>query len=59
LDTLIAVMDFAGLNFEMQACGTDVCERGGKERVSKEKQKLKVSSLHLKWCICFFLDALY
>jgi len=52
-------MDFAGLNFEMQACGTDVCERGGKERVSKEKQKLKVSSLHLKWCICFFLDALY
>lgn len=59
LDTFIAMIDYAGLNFEMEACGTDVWEHNGKERVSKEKQKLKVSSVHFKQCICFFSDALY
>lgn len=51
--------DYAGLNFEIEACGTDVWERNGKERVFKEKQKLKVSSLFFKQWICFFSDDLY
>lgn len=49
------MLDYTGLNFEMEA----VWEHNGKERVSKEKQKLKVSLLHFKQCICFFSDALY
>lgn len=59
LDTFIAVTDYAELNFEIEACGTDVWERNGKERVFEEKQKLKVSSLFFKQCSYFFSDDLY
>lgn len=39
------------LNFGVAACGTYVRECNGKERISKEKQKLKVSLHHFKQCM--------